>query len=323
MGASTKEIGGYFELERFEGNEYHGGALALNCARACLSYLIEARSIERIWTPWFLCESIDGACRRAGVHIEHFEVKKNFEPDYATIDLKEGDYLYLVDYYGQLTDEAIGNAALFCNGRIIVDEVMAFFRKPFDGLDTIYSCRKFFGVSDGAYLYTDARIRRELPVDESHDKMGFVLARCERPANERYPESAQNNKRFIEEPVKQMSPITHNILRAIDYDAVGKKRQANFEHLAHALDGLNEIRPHSTFGAFMYPLLIENGPELRRELQGQKIYVSMLWGRNPQPTGISGRLAKDILPIICDQRYGTDEMDIEIAAVKALIARQA
>ena len=156
MGASTKEIGGYFELERFEGNEYHGGALALNCARACLSYLIEARSIERIWTPWFLCESVDGACRRAGVHIEHFEVKKNFEPDYATIDLKEGDYLYLVDYYGQLTDKAIGNAALFCNGRIIVDEVMAFFRKPFDGLDTIYSCRKFFGVSDGAYLHRRA-----------------------------------------------------------------------------------------------------------------------------------------------------------------------
>ena len=78
MGAASKEIGGYFELERFEGAEYHEGALALNCARACLSYLIEARGIKRIWIPWFLCESVDGACKRAGVRIEHFEVKKSF-----------------------------------------------------------------------------------------------------------------------------------------------------------------------------------------------------------------------------------------------------
>lgn len=319
MSDHATEIGGYFELEHFDGPEYHEGALALNCARGCLAYLIEARGIQSIWTPWYLCESVDGVCRDMGVAIRHFEVGIDFNPDYSTIDFGENDYLYLVDYYGQLTDEEILRARDFADGRVIVDEVMAFFRKPQDGLDTIYSCRKFFGVADGGYLYTDARVDRELPRDESHDKMEFVLARCERPANDYYPQSAANNKRFVGEGAKRMSAVTQNLLRGIDYEHIATAREANFQLLADRLDVVNELKPHATPGAFMYPLLIEAGPKLRRELQARKVYVSMLWGRDPQPAGISGRLATHVLPMVCDQRYGAADMEYEAELLLGLM----
>ena len=319
MSEHASEIGGYFELERFDGPEYHEGALALSCARGCLAYLIEARGIRSIWTPWYLCESVDGVCRDMDVQIHHFEVGLDFNPDYSTIDLREGDYLYLVDYYGQLSDEDILRARDIAHGRVIVDEVMAFFRKPLEGLDTIYSCRKFFGVADGGYLYTDARVDRELPSDESHAKMEFVLARCERPANDYYPQAAANNKRFIGEGAKLMSAVTRNLLRAVDYEGIAQRRRENFLRLAQHLDDVNELSPHATPGAFMYPLLIEEGPKLRRELQARKVYVSMLWGRDPQPEGVSGRLATHVLPMVCDQRYGLADMDYEADLLLGLL----
>ena len=54
----VKEIGGYFELENFRGPEYHDRALALNCGRNALAYLIEAKKIQQILIPYFLCSSV-------------------------------------------------------------------------------------------------------------------------------------------------------------------------------------------------------------------------------------------------------------------------
>lgn len=320
MSDTCKELGGYFELEHFNGHEYHEGAIALNCARSCAAYVIEARKIKTLWTPWYLCISVDRLCGQLGVEVKHFSIKADFTPDYDTFEIADGEHLYLVDYYGQLTDEQIREAACRAGGRVIVDEVMAFFRKPVDGLDTLNSCRKFFGVADGAYLYTDARIDRELPLDESRDRMDFVLGRCERPANDFYARSAENNVFFANEPIKRMSPITQNILRGVDYEEVAAQRLANFNALAAELDGINELSPRPTSGAFMYPLLIENGADIRKRLQQQKVYVSMLWGRDPMPAGIDGRYAGEILPMICDQRYTTDDMLYEADTLKRILS---
>lgn len=311
MKSQMREMGGYLELERFSGHEYHEGALALDCARNCLAYLIEARRIETIWIPSFLCASVDGAARRTGAQVRTYEVLPNFTPDWDTVELGTRDYFYLVDYYGQLDASTFDAARARAGERLIVDEVMAFFRKPLPHTDTIYSCRKFFGVADGGYLYTNALIDRELSVDSSHDRMDFVLGRCERPANDFYAQASANNGHFNDEGPKLMSPITHNILRAVDYEAAAQHRLANFEALAARLDGLNELKPVPTYGAFMYPLLVQNGAALRKRLQARKLYVSTLWPYACDCPGIAGRYARDILPLIVDQRYDLDDMTYE------------
>ena len=320
MQQRKREIGGYLELERFGGREYHEGALALNCARNCLAYLIEARGIKTLWVPHFLCASVDGVAKRFGAAVLHYDIQEDFRPAYSTFDVADNEYLYLVDYYGQLPDDALEEARIHANGRLIVDEVMAFFRMPMPGADTIYSCRKFFGVADGAYLYTDARIARELEADKSHGRMGFVLGRCERPANEFYGEASANNEFFIDEDIKWMSPITRNILHGVDYQAVAARRTANFEVLAKQLDPFTELAPRPVDGAFMYPLLVENGAAIRKELQARKIYISTLWPYAVECTGISGRYARDILPMVVDQRYDADDMRYECAALKEVMA---
>ena len=42
-----REIGGYIELEHYQGNEYHKG-IALNSGRNCLRYLIKAKKIQKL-----------------------------------------------------------------------------------------------------------------------------------------------------------------------------------------------------------------------------------------------------------------------------------
>lgn len=318
-GNMIREMGGYFELEHFSGVEYHDGALALDCARNGLAYLIEARGISSLWVPGFLCASVDNVCARYDVDVRHYEIAADFAPDYESMRIGPSDYLYLVDYYGQLSDEDIAAAREASGGRLIVDEVMAFFRWPLAGVDTIYSCRKFFGVSDGAYLYTDACIGRELAADESHGRMGFVLGRYERPANDFFREASANNGAFAEHDIRLMSPLTHNILRAVDYPSVARRRRRNFELAASMLDEVNELSPVATDGAFMYPLLVRGGEQARRQLQARKIYISTLWPHATDREGLTRRYARDILPVIIDQRYDADDIAYECSVVREVL----
>ena len=69
-----REIGGYIEFERFHGSLFHDDALALNCGRACLDYLIEARGISKILLPTFLCGSVIDLCNRKGVKVRQYHV---------------------------------------------------------------------------------------------------------------------------------------------------------------------------------------------------------------------------------------------------------
>lgn len=57
-GEAMKEIGGYIELDTYRGKMLHEKAVALNCGRNALAYLIKSKSIKRILLPYFLCSSV-------------------------------------------------------------------------------------------------------------------------------------------------------------------------------------------------------------------------------------------------------------------------
>lgn len=309
-----KEIGGYIELDRYGGELLHGDALALNCGRNALAYLIRCRGIRRILLPDLICDSVTGVCEREGAEYGFYAIGPDLLPLYPPA-LREGEWLYLINYYSFLDNDRIASFVR-ANGRVIVDNAQSYFQPPLPGVDTLYTCRKFFGVPDGAFLYTDVRSAEPLPVDESFDRMRFLLGRFERGASEFYEEYKENNLRFASEPPKVMSRLTRNLLRGIDYDGVLARREENFRYLHAALGGENELRPPRT-GSFAYPYLIKNGAALRKALQKEKIYVPALWPSVESSGGAYAvRLAADILPLPIDQRYGRKDMDRIIDAIR-------
>ena len=304
-----REIGGYIELETFRGRMLHEEATKLNCGRNALAYLCEAKKIEKLYLPYFLCSSVPDVCEKLGVPFEFYHVDETFMPQFPQ-KLGENEWLYIVNYYGQLSNETLKRWK-DQHGRIIVDNAQSYFQLPVEGVDTLYTCRKFFGVADGAFLYTDVRLERELQQDESFERMHFLLGRYERSANEFYAEYAANNKLFAGEPVKMMSKLTQNLLHGVDYKFVRARRSQNFAVLHEQFGSANQLTLTIPEGAFMYPLWIKNGAAVRKKLQAEKIYIPTLWPNVLQQlpeTAVEYQLAMDILPLPVDQRYEAEEM---------------
>ena len=309
-----KEIGGYLELERFTGPMMHEKALALSSGRACLGYLIEQRGIRKIALPDFNCDVVEAVCRAHGLEIRFYPVGADLRP--RALQTEEDEWFYLVNFYGQLTADELQNITARVP-RLIVDNAQAYFDLPLKGVDTLYTCRKFLGVADGGFVYTDAPARA-LPTDESRDRMGFVLGRFERPAGEYFAAAAKNNDELSMEP-KRMSALTENLLRAVDYERVRRIRTENFRRLHEGLSARNGLAVRLTEGAYAYPLMLPDGQKIRKKLIERKIFVPLLWPNVPaqQPEDSEAcRLAEEILPLPCDQRYGAEEMDFIIRAVR-------
>ena len=310
-----REIGGYFELDKYSMPMLHEGAIALNCGRNTLAYLIEAKGIEKIKVPKFLCDTVREVCEKEKISISFYSITKGFLPEELTLEADE--WLYLVNFYGQLDNGTIrGYVEKY--ERVIVDHAQAYFQMPLENVDTLYTCRKFFGVADGGILYTDTKLEREIPQDESFDRMGFVLGRFERSASEFYAEAASNNDFFADEPIKLMSKLTENLLHGIDYEAVKQKRTRNFEILHEAFGKINPLKLTVPQGAFMYPLYLEKGGEIRRKLQAKKIFIPTLWPdvfEHCDESELEYDYAKNILPIPVDQRYDEEDMKYIIKAV--------
>lgn len=311
-----KEYGGYIEFENYSGPLFHDKAIALNCGRNALAYIIEAKNIKKLYIPYFICSSVVDVCKKNGVNIQFYNINEKFEPVFCK-KLNDEEYIYVVNYYGQLDDDYILRLKEKWE-RIIVDNSQSFYNKPLDSIDTLYTCRKFFGVSDGAYLYTNKKIKRKLPIDQSYDRMKYLMGRYERTANEFYMEYVSNNKMFNSEPIKCMSKLTRNILRSLDYDNIAKKRQNNFNMYNKKLETINKLKLKSVYGAFMYPLLIKQGKLLRRKLQEMNIYIPTLWPdvleRCSEET-LEYNYAENILPLPVDQRYDIEDIEYIISKI--------
>lgn len=304
-----KEIGGYLELDKYRLPLLHKDAIALNCGRNALAYLIETNSIKSIWFPKYMCDSCDSILKDHRVKINYYSIDFNFTP--KDLSAKSSDWIYVVNFFGQLTREYILHLKnVYPN--IILDNTQAYFFEPIKGLDTIYSCRKYFGVPDGAFLYTNKEWDAEIEVDVSYKRMNYLLGRFELSANMFYNEYVSNNDLFKNEPIKIMSKLTSNLLCGVDYKYVEDRRTKNFCYLHNKFVNINKLKLTVPNGAFMYPLLIKNGANVRTKLQKRKIYIPTLWPEVLAKCDINELeydFAKNILPLPVDQRYGIDDME--------------
>ena len=116
-----------------------------------------------------------------------------------------------------------------------------------------------------------------------------------------------------------MEKLTENLLHGINYEAVRKKRTDNFAYLDEKLLKLNKLNLDVPDGAFMYPLYMENGSEIRKKLQRKKIFIPTLWPavfNRCLEDELEFDMANNILPIPVDQRYGIEYMQYIIDAIK-------
>ena len=310
-----REIGGYIELQGLKSKEYHKNALALNLARNCVIYLIKAKKIKKLYVPYYMCSSLDNA--KNYCEVVYYKINESFLPIYDG-EMKDNEYIYIVNYFGQIGNDKIKSLKNKYKN-VIIDNVQAFFQKPVKGIDTIYSCRKFFGVPDGAYLYTDSRITEDLDIDYSINRFKHLLGRAENNAQTHFNDYKNNEKELDNQPLLVMSKLTHIILGAMQYQKIKKIRTENYKYLRKQLEQFNGIKTKSIVGAYSYPFYTENAEEIRKKLINKKIYVPTLWPNVleiEKEDDISYKFARNILPIPLDQRYNKGDMDYICQIIK-------
>lgn len=313
-----REIGGYLRLDTYKLPMLHDGAIALNSGRNCLAYLIQKRNIKKIYLPKFLCASVGDTCKKYGVDVEYYSVETSLMP---VIDDTPDGWLYVVNYYGQLCNELFAELKKK-HEDIIIDNIQAYFQDPVESIDTIYTCRKFFGVTDGAFLYSDVGLDDSLEEDYSWSRVEHIMGSFELGASAFYSRYASAEEEFENMPIRKMSKLTDNLLRAIDYEEVKKTRTANFSYLHKMFGKINKLRITIPDGPYMYPLFIENGAEVRKKLQQIKVFIPTLWPdvfNICKDDEVEYDMVNNILPIPVDQRYSIKDMEYIVKQVEACL----
>ena len=312
----NKEIGGYFEYETHLASkgEFYSNLIKVNNCRNALLYIVKSKKIKKLFIPSFLCESISLLCKRYGIDYIEYKISKSFKPLLKIIP-EENEYVLVVNYYGQLTNDNIVELKHKYK-RIIVDNSQAFFSKPIEGIDTIYSCRKFFGVPDGGYLSTDCLLNETIEQDDSENRLAHIAGRTKDCASDHYLEYRENEALIASLPLKLMSDTTKNLLCKIDYDYAKSRRDENYSYLNSLLEQYNDLKLKKTPGPYCYPFYIKNASKLREVLIANKIYVPLLWPYAFSHGGVDRELSENVVPIPCDQRYSLDEMDYIVKIIK-------
>ncbi len=319
MSEAIREVGGFLEMESYSGPMLHSESLALNSGRNALAYVLKAYDIKKLYIPKLICDAIPEVCIREKVEVDYYDLAEDMTPSFKH-SLNEGERVYLIDYYGQI----VSDSWVKDNGYLLEDAIMdyshSYYKSPIKGIPTIYTCRKYFGVPDGAFLYIDRILDENLEEDASYDRMIHILGRYEKSGEEFYDNYRQNEELISNLPIKKMSKLTANILRSIDYDRVRKCRTDNFKYLKERLDGVNRLKPEN--GTYMYPLLVSDGERVREALNKKKIYIPILWPftlANFWQGDIAYNFARNIIPIPIDQRYSQQDMEMVVNSVLEII----
>lgn len=310
-------IGGYYSLELPLREEYHKDAIRLNTGRNCLEYILRARGYKKVYVPFYTCEAVMEPINKLGIPFDYYHIDIHFEiRDRFT--LKPDEALLYTNYFG-LKQRYVEQLAEKIGSRLIVDNTQAFYSKPIQGIDTFYTCRKFFGVADGAYLYTDKLLDEEFVQDESYDRMVHLLKRIDLSAEDGFLDFRKADDGLDNQPIRKMSKLTQRIMQSIDYEAAAKKRRENYLMLHEVLGEENNLQLTLDEDAvpMVYPLLAPI-KGLREKLIENKVFIARYWPNVLEWTtkdDIEYLLAYQMQPLPVDQRYREGDMNLIINVI--------
>lgn len=303
-------IGGYFELELRKGEHYHKDAIRLNTARNCFEYVLRTRNYKKVYIPYYTCEVMLEPIKKLGIGYEFYSINASLEPVELPVLKKEEAFIY-TNYFG-LKQDCVKRLAKVYGIQLIVDNAQAFYAAPVQGIDTFYSARKFFGVPDGAYLYTEAKLNQVFEQDVSFNRISHLLKRIDLGAESGFLDFRGNDDSLCRQGIKTMSRLTEAVLCGIDYESAKRKRRENYAFLDKVLSDSNRIHLELDSEAvpMVYPYLTDD-MLLRNRLIENNVFVAKYWPNVKEWTTsemMESALVDQLIPISCDQRYCEKEM---------------
>lgn len=311
------EIGGYFGLELAKGsNTYHNTNYIFKSGRSALHCILGFLHPSLVHVPFYTCDGLLESFTAANIPYAFYEINQDLEPIILP-ELKTGEYFLYINYY-DIKRKKVDQLSDLYGNRLIVDCSQAFFMKGNGKSWFFNSCRKFFGVPDGSYLYAPANTQPP-PASSRNENyiVDHLIKRFNGHTREGYPLFLENEV-LGDAEIKQMSTLSEYLLSNIDFEKAAEKRITNFKYLHKILqrENLMSIDLYKDSIPMCYPLLLSTKPN-REVFYSNNMFVPTYWAdvlhRNISGFETAKSLTEKLLPLPVDHRYDLESMEALIS----------
>jgi len=309
-----KETGGYFELELAKGtHRYHDTPYVMKSGRAALHHIFNYIKPNLVYIPYYTCNALLEPFKTTNIRYEFYTVNKHLEPE-NLVELKPGEYFLYINYL-DLKRETVAALSEKYKDKLIVDCTQAFFMKGNNRSWFFNSCRKFFGVPDGSYIYLPEGI--EIPIIENRNEeyiIDHLLKRFNGYTQEGYEFFVQNEL-LAGIGVFGISLLSEYLLSHIDYVTVIEKRRSNYNYLHDRLKHINlfDASLGSDNVPMSYPLLSDRNID-KDALIARQIFIPTFWkdtlSRKIDGFEFEKSLSDKLCPLPVDQRNSIASMEL-------------
>lgn len=318
-----KPIGGYFELELEEKtSSYHNASMTFNSGRSSLQYILEQVKPAMVHVPFYTCNGLLEPFQKTGVPYRYYSLSAQLEP-VVQPELDDNELFLYINFF-DLNRPVVERLSEHYGHHFIADCTLAYFAKGNDRSWFFNSCRKFFGVPDGSYLYTPKGMESETAFARNETfTVDHLLKRFNGHPEEGYP-SFQQNEILCGSSVLRMSRLSEHLLSLVDHPAVAARRRANFHALHHLLCNLNRFAFSLSTGAvpMYYPFLPDHSID-KTLLYQQRLFVPTFWkdviDRDADGFAFEKFLSANLLLLPVDHRYDDSDMQRIAGILKSLL----
>ena len=319
---NNKNIGGFIEddyKQQSHIDTFHD-CLALTTGRACIAYIIKHTNVSKIHVPYYICDSVLQPIVDYNIDYSFYNLNSKLEIKKFPDLLHSNELLLYVNYFG-LKHKYIIKLEKKFSKQLIIDNSQSFYQKKYISCWSFNSARKFFGVTDGAFIYQPKTIT---PNNYERAKYSTTYLIQKQLKNDQiaYKEFLLHEK-YLTHKIQLISKYSLSILQRIDYNITARIRLKNFNYLHKNLFSYNllDVSFLNPQVPLYYPLLIKN--RVRNKMISRGLFVPLLWKevltRDRSNYKWEKFLASNLVLLPIDQRYNTKDMDILLNILMRLL----
>ena len=272
---------------------------------------------RKIAIPSFLCESMIQPIAKENFSYSFYRV--DFDNNSLIFDfsgIEDCGYILILDYFGYQAPQII-----IPQGKITIrDLTHSVFSQKYDDADYYFgSLRKWAGFLTGGFAYKKEGIISEPTLDCSkyvnlrkeamRQKKSYIE---ENFGDKKYLSIFRDAEELLDECDIEISPLFDiKAAKMLDFDFLKRRRYENAKILVEGLKQyclFKSVKPADC--PLCVPIIINNRDVLRKHLIEKNIYCPIHWPKPEQvPDGVSTKLYANELSLVCDQRYGKDDMN--------------
>lgn len=307
------------------------GELVFSGRTAIETVLMELPSVKKAALPSYCCDSMIEPFRRANVTVEFYAVNYNDGLEIDPIISEDTDLILWCNYFGFCTPMPDFSSFKSRGGVIVEDVTHSLLSDTFCNQQSDYlvaSVRKWFPVNSGGYCASVngnlSFAPKKLPPTEFVELKARAMAlKAEyledfgEQKKERFLSMFGSSNHWLAENYSSLAIDLQSkeVLERVDLEEHRKVRRRNARVLYEGLDDkATFLFPKEKIDCPLFvPIVSSRRDELRKILVENEIYCPIHW---PRPSGCCSNLYDVELSLICDQRYGEEDMNRIVSVLR-------